>query len=173
MRDDAIDVDAFGFGAVVGEDAVAEDGGGEGADVVGGDVGASVEEGAGLGAEDEELGGAEAGAGRGVGAPLRAGYPIAGLSGSAFRHSGLPTEPPLAQLLDGTLIPFAALDVLACDALIQRVVLDAQGSPLDIGRTERTFTKDLRRAALARDRHCQWPGCQMRATWCEVHHIQY
>ena len=118
-------------------------------------------------------GGAEAGAGSGVGAPLRAGYPIAGLSGSAFRHSGLPTEPPLAQLLDGTLIPFAALDVLACDALIQRVVLDAQGSPLDIGRTERTFTKDLRRAALARDRHCQWPGCQMRATWCEVHHIQY
>ncbi len=116
---------------------------------------------------------AAGGAGSGVGAPLRAGYPIAGLSGSAFRHSGLPTEPPLAQLLDGTLIPFAALDVLACDALIQRVVLDAQGSPLDIGRTERTFTKDLRRAALARDRHCQWPGCQMRATWCDVHHIQY
>ena len=111
--------------------------------------------------------------GSGAGDPLRAGYPVAGVSGAAFRNSGLPAEPPLAQLLDGTLIPFAALDVLACDALIQRVVLDAQGSPLDVGRTERTFTKDLRRAALARDRHCQWPGCQMRATWCEVHHIQY
>ena len=40
--DDGVDADAFGFGAVIEEDAVAEDGKGEGADVVDGDVGAAL-----------------------------------------------------------------------------------------------------------------------------------
>ncbi|WP_158277214.1 HNH endonuclease signature motif containing protein [Serinibacter arcticus] len=97
----------------------------------------------------------------------------AGRSGTAFRASGLTVEPPLAQLQDGTLIPFAALDVLACDALLQRVALDADGSPLDVGQSMRTFEGDLRRAILTRDRHCQFPGCSLRATWCEVHHIHH
>ncbi|WP_158277164.1 HNH endonuclease signature motif containing protein [Serinibacter arcticus] len=102
-----------------------------------------------------------------------AGGERAGRSGAAFAASGLDVEPQLAQLQDGTLIPFAALDVLACDALLQRVVLDAEGSPLDVGRTQRTFHEDLRRAILTRDRHCQFPGCTLRATWCEVHHLQF
>ncbi|WP_143556916.1 HNH endonuclease signature motif containing protein [Serinibacter salmoneus] len=92
-------------------------------------------------------------------------------SSEAFGVSGLVAEPPLAQLQDGTLVPFAALEVLACDALVQRVVLDAAGVPLDVGRSERTYEGDLRRAILTRDRHCQFPGCGMRATWCQVHHI--
>ena len=91
----------------------------------------------------------------------------------AHVESGLAIEPPLAQLLDGTLLPFAALDVLACDAFVQRVVLDTTGAPIDLGRTERTYIKDARRAILIRDRHCQWPGCALRATWCEVHHLTW
>ncbi|WP_169925983.1 HNH endonuclease [Serinibacter salmoneus] len=94
-------------------------------------------------------------------------------TGEAFARSRLRQEPALAELLDGTLIPFAALEVMACDAFTQRVVLDPQGAPLDVGRTQRTFTGDLRRAILVRDRHCQYPGCSMRASWCEVHHILY
>ena len=91
----------------------------------------------------------------------------------AHVESGLASEPPLAQLLDGTLLPYAALDVLACDAFVQRVVLDPTGAPIDLGRTERTYIKDARRAILIRDRHCQWPGCALRATWCEVHHLTW
>ena len=91
----------------------------------------------------------------------------------AHVESGLAIEPPLAQLLDGTLLPYAALDVLACDAFVQRVVLDTTGAPIDLGRTERTYIKDARRAILIRDRHCQWPGCALRATWCEVHHLTW
>ncbi|HCX84210.1 MAG TPA: hypothetical protein DHV14_03525, partial [Micrococcales bacterium] len=93
-----------------------------------------------------------------------------GLS-EAYARSGLEREPVLAELMDGTLVPFAALDVVACDAMWQRVVLDPEGEPLDVGRTQRTYTGDLRRAVLVRDRHCQWPGCTLRAAWCEVHHV--
>ncbi len=89
----------------------------------------------------------------------------------AYERSGLEREPVLAELMDGTLVPFAALDVVACDAMWQRVVLDPEGEPLGVGRTQRTYTGDLRRAVLVRDRHCQWPGCVMRAAWCEVHHV--
>lgn len=112
------------------------------------------------------------GGGRGTGARDSARQPVAGLTGEAYRATGLPSAPPLAELNDGTLLPHAALEVLACDALVQRVVLDPAGQPLDVGRTQRTYTGDLRRAVHTRDRHCQWPGCTLRATWCEVHHLR-
>ncbi|TGO04317.1 putative HNH endonuclease domain protein [Serinibacter arcticus] len=99
--------------------------------------------------------------------------PRQGLTGAAFEQGALLAPPPLAQLIDGTLVPFGALEVLACDATLQRTVLDPAGEPLDVGRTARTFTGSLRRAALVRDRHCQWPGCRMRAWWCEIHHLRY
>ena len=51
---------AVGLGVEVGDDAVAEDGLGDRADVVGGDVEAALEDGAGLGREDEVLAGARA-----------------------------------------------------------------------------------------------------------------
>ena len=59
---------------------------------------------------------------------------------------------------------------MCCDAGISRVIADAKGEVLDAGRTTRTFTPAQRRAVVARDRHCVWPGCDMPAAWCEVHH---
>jgi hypothetical protein len=29
----------------------------------------------------------------------------------------------------------------------------------------------LRKAVIARDRHCQHPGCRVAAEWCDVHHV--
>src|SRR5690606_38515061 len=37
----------------------------------------------------------------------------------------------------------------------------------------RTYTGALRRAVIARDRHCGWPGCTQEVRWCEVHHIRW
>ena len=47
---------------------------------------------------------------------------------------------------------------LACDAIIQRVVLDTDGVPLDMGRATRTFTPDQYRAIMLRDGGCRMPG---------------
>src|SRR5690625_7776230 len=60
-----------------------------------------------------------------------------------------------------------------CDSEVTRMVMDATGIPLDVGRTQRTYTKELRRAVLTRDRPSMRPRCALRASWCEVHHITW
>ena len=59
---------------------------------------------------------------------------------------------------------------LACDAIIQRVVLDSHGVPLDMGRATRTFTPDQYRAIMLRDGGCRMPGCDAGPQDCEAHH---
>jgi hypothetical protein len=62
---------------------------------------------------------------------------------------------------------------LACDAEIARIVFGPAGEILDSGRTTRTFTAAQRRAIIARDRHCIWPGCDAPPGWCDAHHIDH
>ena len=60
---------------------------------------------------------------------------------------------------------------VACSALIQIVVTDdATGEVLQLGRTQRLASKQQRRAMMARDRHCRFPGC-IRAVRLHAHHI--
>ncbi|MFC4555237.1 HNH endonuclease signature motif containing protein [Georgenia faecalis] len=77
---------------------------------------------------------------------------------------------PAAELEDGSVVPLGELGRIMCDCETTRVVLDAESVPLDVGQTQRHYTRELRRAITTRDRHCQWPGCTIRASWCEVHH---
>ena len=88
------------------------------------------------------------------------------------QHPPWPNVAP-AELEDGTVVPLGELERLMCDSQVTRMVMDAAGIPLDVGRTQRTYTKELRRAVLTRDRHCMWPACRLRASWCEVHHITW
>ena len=72
---------------------------------------------------------------------------------------------------DGTgPIPDQVLRRIACDSDITRVIFGPDSQILNIGRTQRTFTKEHRRAVVARDRHCVWPGCEAPPHVCEVHH---
>ncbi|MCK6209197.1 HNH endonuclease [Georgenia sp. EYE_87] len=82
----------------------------------------------------------------------------------------LPDVPP-AELEDGTLVPLRELQRLMCDCEVTRMVMTADSVPLDVGMTQRTYTRELRRAVTTRDRTCQWPGCTIRAAWSEIHHI--
>jgi hypothetical protein len=45
--------------------------------------------------------------------------------------------------------------------------------PLDIAATVDTIPVHLRRAVRKRDKHCRFPGCDLPAAGCEVHHIQH
>ena len=78
-----------------------------------------------------------------------------------------------ATLEDGAPVPAVEVAKVMCDCDITRVVIDADGVPLDLGRTQRLFTREQRRAVIARDRECVWPTCHLHARWCEVHHISW
>ncbi len=79
---------------------------------------------------------------------------------------------PPATLPDGTPLPPAALSRFLCDSLLSRVIFGPQSTVLDSGREERIFTPGQTRAIIARDRHCQYPGCDEPPQRCEVHHSQ-
>ena len=71
-------------------------------------------------------------------------------------------------------IPASLLERWACDASIARMVLDAEGIPLDHGRAVRTATAAQRRALVARDGPCcAVPGCDVPAGWTQAHHVEH
>lgn len=82
--------------------------------------------------------------------------------------AGTPAAPP-ALLPDGTPLPPQALQRLACDAAITRVVFDPVGQVLDLGRSQRLFTPAQRLALWARDQGCRFPGCT--SPWVQAHHV--
>lgn len=78
----------------------------------------------------------------------------------------------VAELLDsGQPVSVAAVRHLACDADIVPVVLGGPSQPLDLGRTLRLVSGDLRQAVHLRDRGCAFPGCDREPRSCEAHHI--
>ena len=68
-------------------------------------------------------------------------------------------------------IPPADVRRLLCDCSISRIVTGPDGLPLDVGRARRTFTPAMRRALVARDLGCKFPGCDRPPGWCEAHHV--
>jgi Domain of unknown function (DUF222) len=60
---------------------------------------------------------------------------------------------------------------LACDAGVVRIITDPDGSPLDVGREQRTSNAAIRRAVEIRDEHCVFAGCDAPPEWCDFHHV--
>ena len=58
----------------------------------------------------------------------------------------------------------------ACDCSITRVLMK-DSVVIDVGRAERTIKGPRRRALIARDKQCQWVGCERPASWCDAHHV--
>ncbi|SDR99497.1 HNH endonuclease signature motif containing protein [Agrococcus carbonis] len=69
------------------------------------------------------------------------------------------------------LLPIERIDQVLCHADVQQLVVDGDGHPLALGRTQRLFTRAQKRALARRDKGCRVPGCGMPVAWCETHHI--
>ena len=61
---------------------------------------------------------------------------------------------------------------LLCDASISRIVTGPDSLPINLGRARRTPSAAQRRAIVARDQGCRWPGCNRPAGWCQAHHAR-
>lgn len=77
----------------------------------------------------------------------------------------------MAELLGVGPIPRSMLARLACDSEVTRVVFGPASQVIDVGRAERLFNGPRRRAVIARDVHCRYPGCSAPPALCEIHHV--
>src|SRR5256885_444445 len=64
----------------------------------------------------------------------------------------------------------ATVERWACDCNLTRVLMQ-DSVVIDVGRSERVIKGPRRRALIARDQHCRWPGCERPASWCDGHHF--
>ncbi|WP_420438113.1 HNH endonuclease signature motif containing protein [Candidatus Poriferisodalis sp.] len=73
----------------------------------------------------------------------------------------------------GTVLGVADARKIACDTRVIPVVMSGLGEVLDVGRATRTIPPAIRRALIARDQGCVWPGCDRAPIHCDGHHIQH
>ncbi|MGZ4690467.1 MAG: DUF222 domain-containing protein [Acidimicrobiia bacterium] len=83
-------------------------------------------------------------------------------NGQPGRHDGAFTGP----------IHPRDVERLLCDCTVSRIVTGPTGLPLDVGRSRRTIPPAIRRAVVARDGGCRFPGCDRPPGWCQIHHTR-
>jgi len=66
-----------------------------------------------------------------------------------------------------------SLEFLLCDCTFSRIIMNGQSEILDVGRATDIATPAQWKALIARDRHCQHPGCKRPPSDCQAHHIQH
>ncbi len=69
-------------------------------------------------------------------------------------------------------LPVDTVKRLACDGSLVTISEDEEGTPLDVGRKQRTVSGLMRRALWARDRGCSFPGCDHKH-YVDAHHIEH
>ncbi|WP_205877467.1 HNH endonuclease signature motif containing protein [Mycobacterium camsae] len=101
------------------------------------------------------------------------------------QHNGLPVSVVVTTTLQelttatgtgvtagGTVIPMRDLITMAARAHHYLAVFDGHSNrPLYLGRARRIASPDQRLALFAAERGCTYPGCDVAADKCEVHHL--
>jgi hypothetical protein len=77
-----------------------------------------------------------------------------------------------AETDNGIRVPGGTVERLLCDAKVNTVAF-ADGHVLYYGRALRTASDAQFQALVVRDRHCRFPGCERRASWCSAHHVEF
>jgi hypothetical protein len=78
---------------------------------------------------------------------------------------------PAAEMEFSLPISAKAVERLACDCSVTRILLGSDSAVIDVGRAKRTVSGPTRKALNARDRHCCWPGCDRPPTYSSGHHL--
>ncbi|MBE3011661.1 DUF222 domain-containing protein [Microbispora sp. NEAU-D428] len=73
-------------------------------------------------------------------------------------------------LATGQMLPVSGVHRLARTSTLVRLVMDADGQVLDMGRKVRLATPAQRRAVFARYATCWIDGCPVPATMCQIDH---
>jgi len=69
-------------------------------------------------------------------------------------------------------LPIESVKRLCCDGHAVVLCEDEIGEPLNIGRKTRTVPTAIKRALMARDKSCAFPGCH-HTRFVDAHHIQH
>ncbi len=77
---------------------------------------------------------------------------------------------PAGQLEWGGTVSAETVRRLACDSAITRITGLGE-LEWEITHASRTIPPSTRRALVARDHHCVFPGCDRPAPWCDGHHL--
>jgi len=78
---------------------------------------------------------------------------------------------PAAEMDFSLPISAKAVERLACDCTVTRVLLGSDSTVIDVGRARRVISGAQGKALRVRDRGCVWPGCDRPATWTSGHHL--
>ncbi|HEY8854043.1 MAG TPA: DUF222 domain-containing protein [Candidatus Dormibacteraeota bacterium] len=78
---------------------------------------------------------------------------------------------PAAELEFSLPISAKAVERLACDCSVTRILLGSDSMVIDVGRAKRVISGPQRKALNARDGHCIWPDCDRPASWASGHHL--
>jgi hypothetical protein len=85
--------------------------------------------------------------------------------------AGLP-KAPAGEIEDGGMVPAETVRRLACDAAITRITGLGELA-MEITHASRSVPSPIRRAVVARDGHCVFPGCDRPPSWCQIHHLKF
>ena len=80
--------------------------------------------------------------------------------------------PSAGQIENGPHVSAETSERIACDCSVTTIEEDQFGEPLNIGRRSRTIPPPMRRALIARDGGCRFPGCTSHR-YCDGHHIEH
>jgi len=69
-------------------------------------------------------------------------------------------------------LPIESVERLCCDGHAVVIGEDVNGEPLNVGRKTRTVPTAIKRALMARDKSCAFPGCH-HTRFIDAHHIQH
>ncbi|MUH49860.1 MAG: DUF222 domain-containing protein [Actinobacteria bacterium] len=91
--------------------------------------------------------------------------------GDEFGDPGQSERLWMCQTASGAPVDPHDLIIAALLGQVRRVVTDASGRVVDLGRKQRLFTGAAREAVLLSGDRCCWPGCEQRGPFIQIDHL--